>query len=637
MAQPASSPKLVQFGVFELDLQGGELRKSGVKVKLQEQPLKILQLLLEHPGEIVSREDLRTHIWPANTFVEFDQGLYSAMARLRDALGDSSESPRFIETLARRGYRFIAPIVTLDISTEERTGLQGSPAEKLRRHGFLRLAASLLAGLLGGTLLLAAVLVFNIAGARDWMHNRTTPIRSIAVLPLENLSGDPEQEYFADGMTDELITDLAQFSFLRVVSRTSAMYYKRNRKKLPEIAQELNVDAVVEGTVARSGDHVRIRVQLVRALDDRHLWAQTYDREIRDVLSIQRDAAHQIAEQVGITVSELEQPQPHIRRNPLMKPEAYESYLKGRYYFQTGKHEDFAKAETYFQQAIEQDPEAALGYSALADVYILRAYYGPSRKEAESKAKLLANQALRLNPDLADSHLTMAGLAELDWNWAEAETQQRRALELEPNSLLGHRGYSIFLAAMGRFDQAIRETQIALQLDPLSADTRASIGFTYYLAGDFDHGIEQSRKALEIDPSFEDAHANLFYSYIQKGAFDQVLPEFEKYATMLQYPPKSIAEIKQAYQKSGIRGFWLKQIQLSDRGKIPKFDSFEMASIHALLGDHGSALDFLEKAWEEREPKMGFLRVLPELASLRSEPRFQALLQRIALPAQGPS
>ena len=264
---PASSTERVQFGVFELDLQRAELRKQGVKVKLQGQPLKILQVLLETPGQIVTREELRNRIWPANTFVEFDQGLYSAMARLRDALGDSSETPRFIETVARRGYRFIAPL-------SAKAGVEMSQPDAGRaqpRSHFHKFTFSVVVGLLSGGLLLAVTLRFNIAGSREWLWSRTTPIRSIAVLPLENLSGDPEQEYFVDGMTDELITDLAQLANLRVISRTSVMHYKKSSKTLPEIARELNVDAVVEGTVSRSGDHVRIRVQLVRAGDDRHL------------------------------------------------------------------------------------------------------------------------------------------------------------------------------------------------------------------------------------------------------------------------------------------------------------------------------------------------------------------------------
>jgi TolB-like protein/DNA-binding winged helix-turn-helix (wHTH) protein/Tfp pilus assembly protein PilF len=632
MPAPASSTDRVQFGVFELDLQRAELRKQGVKVKLQEQPLKVLQVLLENPGHIVSRDELRTRIWPANTFVEFDQGLYSAMARLRDALGDSSDSPRFIETVARRGYRFIAPTAAIAAGprgeTPQRTTV---PPESPKPVALTWWISSLIAGLLGGALLLLAVLVFNILGAREWLHSRTTPIRSIAVLPLENLSGDPEQEYFADGMTDELITDLAQLADVRVTSRTSVMRYKKSQKSLREIAGELSVDAVVEGTVERSGNRVRIRVQLIRASDDRHLWAQAYERDFQDVLLLQSDAAHEIAEQVGISVVKSHaQPLP-AARNRSMKPEAYESYLRGRFYSRTGKHEDVDKAKAAFQLAIQHDPQAALAYSSLADVYIFETYFGASGKEAAANARAFANKALELNPDLAAPHLTMAGVAEIDWNWAEAEKQYRRALELEPGSSDAHLSYGMYLAAVGRFKQAIPETQIALQLDPVSANTHASSGFTYYLSGEYDRAIEQSKKALEIDPAYEDAHANLLYGYLQKGMYDQAIQEFGKYAGMWRYSPESVAEIEGAYRRAGIQAFWKKEIELNARGRTPTFHNFNLATIYAFLGENAKALEYLEKAWEERDPKMGFIRVLPELRNLHSEPRFQEIAQRMNL------
>ena len=396
MPPSAPSRRLVQFGVFEVDLEAAELRKRGVKVKLQDQPFKVLQLLLERADQIVTREELRARVWPADTFVEFDQGLYSAMARLRDALGDSSESPRFIETVARRGYRFIAPIAESSApETTESPAVAVPPSQNAAR----RYVLSALAGLLGGALLLAIFLGFDIGGAREWLRSRgAPPVRSLAVLPLQNLSSDPEQEYFADGMTDELITDLARLPDLRVISRTSVMRYKKSEKILPEIARELNVDAVVEGTVARLGNRVRIRVQLVRTADDRHLWAQAYEREFQDIFLLQSDAAHEIAEQVGVSVVKSQKPQPASRKPP-MKPEAYEAYLRGLFYSRTGNPDDTQKAKANFQQAIRQDPQAALAYAALADVYIYEtywAYLGASRKEAAANARALASKALEL-------------------------------------------------------------------------------------------------------------------------------------------------------------------------------------------------------------------------------------------------
>jgi len=299
MPPSASTSNIVQFGVFELDLQRVELRKQGVKVKLQEQPLTVLRVLLENPGQIVSRDELRRRVWSANTFVEFDQGLYSAMARLRDVLGDSSDSPRFIETVARRGYRFIAPISMHVVPIPvEITRPAEDDQHDFRRHSLRRWISSVLAGLLGGALLLVIVFTFDVAGVREWLRTRTTPIRSIAVLPLENLSRDPEQEYFADGMTDELITTLAQMGTVRVVSRTSVMRYKKISEPIAQVGRELGVDAVVGGTVERSGNRVRIRVHLIQAATDRHLWAQTYDREFKDALALESEAAGEIVREI---------------------------------------------------------------------------------------------------------------------------------------------------------------------------------------------------------------------------------------------------------------------------------------------------------------------------------------------------
>jgi TolB-like protein/DNA-binding winged helix-turn-helix (wHTH) protein/Tfp pilus assembly protein PilF len=632
MPAPTSSTERVQFGVFELDLTHAELRKSGVKVKLQEQPLKILQILLENPGQIVSREELQKRLWPSNTFVEFDQGLYSAMARLRDALGDSSDSPRFVETVARRGYRFIAAVTHVPTSPIPVVASELRPNGAARKtFTFRRLAANVVAGLVGGALLLAAMLEFDIAGAREWLRTRTTPIRSIAVLPLQNLSGDPEQEYFADGMTDELISDLAQRTNLRVISRTSVMHYKKTSKTLPEIARELQVDGVVEGSVERSGNRVRIRVQLVRAMDDRHLWAQAYEREFRDVLRLQADAAREIAEQVGLSVA-MSSGARQANRGHLMKPEAYENYLKGRYYSRTGKGQDAEIARAYLLKAIQQDPDAAPPYAGLANAYVFEAYFGPQRKEAAKQAHIAATKALRIDPELADAHLAMTSTAELDWQWAEAEKHYRRAVELEPGSPDGHLHFGMFLAALGRFSEAIPETRMALRLDPMSADTHASSGFTFYLTGDFDHAIQHGLTALEIDPNYDDAHAFLFHSYWQKGEYELAVQEFTKFAGMKGFSPESINAINQAYSKGGIKGFWREHLILNAARRIPALDSFDLASVYVALGENSKALDYLHEAYGERDPKMGFLRVLPELRGLQSELQFRELIRQVGLP-----
>ena len=457
-------PKVLQFGVFELDLQRGELRKEGVKVKLQDQPLKVLQFLLENPGQIVTREQLRGHVWPADTFVEFDQGLYSAMARLRDTLGDASENPRFIQTVARRGYKFIAP-VTLPAGE---SSSKISPKTEVSRWPLVhRWISSAFAGLLGGALLLVIVFGFDVAGAREWLYSRTHPVRSLAVLPLENLSGDPEQEYFADGMTDELITTLAQLGSFRVVSRTSVMRFKKVSKPLAQVGQELNVDAVVEGTVERVGSHVRIRVQLIQADTDRHLWAQTYDRELRDTLLLQSEAARDIAQQIQFRLdSDRRPPAPTPRQ---VNPQAYEAYLHGLYFSNKRSAKDFTRAIYYFQQAISIDPSYATAYSGLSNALVGEMFTGTPHRIIREQATSAAMKSIELDPNLPESHDTLGGIREFyEWDWPAAEHEYRRAIELNPNFATAHQDYAIFLALQGRFDQAMAEAQRAQDLEPLS-------------------------------------------------------------------------------------------------------------------------------------------------------------------------
>ncbi|HET9804313.1 MAG TPA: winged helix-turn-helix domain-containing protein, partial [Candidatus Acidoferrum sp.] len=438
---PRSNPsaKIAQFGVFELDLRRGELRKNGVRVKLQDQPLKVLELLLEHRGEVVSRDELRAQIWPANTFVEFDQGLYSAMARLRDALGDSSESPRFIETVARRGYRFIGSVANLGDAKEVNDSEDREKARQWRR-----LAASVVAGLLGGTLLLGVLFGFDVKGSRDWLRRASNPsIHSIAVLPLENLSGDTAEEYFADGMTDELITKLAGLSDLRVVSRTSVMRYKKTSKPLPEIGKELGVDALIEGTVERSGNRVRIRVQLVQASADRHLWAQTYDRELRDALLLESEAARDIVLEIQPSLTAQQQQRLAARQ---VDPEAHEAYLKGLYFSNKRSRPNFERALQYFEQAIARDPSYARAYSGICEALIGELFVGVPREKVRARATWAAEKAVELDPSLPEAHSSLGGIHEFfDWDWRAAEEEYERALALDQNSAAMHQDYAVFL------------------------------------------------------------------------------------------------------------------------------------------------------------------------------------------------
>ena len=624
MPAPASSTERVQFGVFELDLQNAELRKSGVKVKLQEQPLKILQTLLENPGQIVTREELRGRIWPANTFVEFDQGLYNAMARLRDALGDASENPRFIQTVARRGYKFIAP-VTLPAGE---SSSEISPKREVSRWAWAhRWISSVLAGLLGGALLLVVVFGFDVAGAREWLYSRTHPVRSLAVLPLENLSGDPEQEYFADGMTDELITTLAELGNFRVVSRTSVMRFKKVSKPLAQVARELNVDAVVEGTVERVGSRVRIRVQLIHADTDRHLWAQTYDRELRDTLLLQSEAARDIAQQIQLRLdSDRRPPAPTPRQ---VNPQAYEAYLHGLYFSNKRSAKDFTRAINYFQQAISIDPTYAAAYSGLSNALVGELFTGTPHRNVREQATFAAMKSIELDPNLPESHDTLGGIHEFyEWDWSAAEHEYRRAIELNPNFAAAHQDYAIFLSLQGRFDQAMAEAQRAQDLDPLSPFIRTTFCWDLSFAHRFEQAVKKCREALELDPDFSHAHVNLAEIYASLKEGDQAFQEYFKIAALSGKSPSQLAQLQTSFRREGLPGVWrtkLLWLQTEDS------DPYNIAALQARLGDKEQTFTWLQKAYDRHSPFMEEAKQDAAFDNIRSDPRYSLFLHRLKL------
>lgn len=516
--EPPRPTSIVRFGIYEISFQSGELRKAGVKIKVQHQPLKLLEILLEHPGEIVNREELRSRIWPQESFGDFDQAVNVAIAKLRGALGDSAENSRYIETLPRRGYRFIAEVAVVDL-TKPVAGVNGK--HSVDRRPRLRLAWKI-AGL---TLVLVLVIL------TAWMmYPRRGPspeIRSLAVLPLESLSIDPSQDYFADGMTDELITDLSQISALRVISRTSVMPYKRVRRPLPEIARELNVDAVVEGTVLRSGNRVRITAQLIQVPAERHLWAQSYEGDVGDVLTLQSQVAHAVADQIRVSLNPREQAV--LKNKKTVDPEAYEAYLKGRYFWNKRTANGLNTAVAYFHQAIEQDPTYAPAYSGLADSYALMGdwqYAVMTPKEAFPKAKAAAIKALELDSTLGEAHNSLAFVLDgFDWDLDAGGKEFRRAIELNPGYATAHHWYAWHLSLLGRFGEAIAEMRKAESLDPLSLIIHADLAELLVLAHSSDESIQQSRKTIEMDPSFALAHNQLAQAYLQKHMYDEALAE----------------------------------------------------------------------------------------------------------------
>src|SRR5246500_1604837 len=630
------------FGVFELDLRAGELRKHGVRVRLQEQPLQVLATLLEHPGEIVTREELQKKLWPADTFVDFDHGLNKVINKIREALSDSAESPRFVETVSRRGYRFLAEVRPADVAPASSREVPTQPHPAMESHDRADLAGNhatpnhhppLRAWKMWAFALTLLLIAFvGIWKARS--RNRPSPdIRSLAVLPLESLSGDASQDYFADGMTDELITDLGQISALRVISRTSVMAYKRARKPLPQIARELNVDAVVEGTVLRSGDQVRITAQLIEASADKHLWAGSYEGDLRDTLTLQNQVARSIAEQIRISLSPQEQAV--LKSAKVVVPEAYESYLKGRYFWNKRTADSLKAARAYFDQAIEEDPKYAEAYSGLADTYALLGdwqYAVMTPKEALPKAKAAAIKALQLDNALGEAHNSLAFCLDgFDWDFDAAGKEFKRAIELNPGYATAHHWYAWHLSLLGRYDEAIVEMRKAENLDPLSLIINADLAELLVLGHSYDESIQQSRKTIEMDPNFALAHNQLAQAYLQKHMNDEAVAELQKAAQLSGGGPTIMANLARAYAASGKRSEAIKLLNDLEKRSIHGYsNASEIATIYASLGDTDQAMNWLEKAYEERFNPGVLLR--PGFDPLRSDPRFHNLLHLVGLP-----
>jgi TolB-like protein/DNA-binding winged helix-turn-helix (wHTH) protein/Flp pilus assembly protein TadD len=631
----------LRFGVFELDLRSGELLKHGLRVRLQEQPFQVLAMLLEHPGEVITREELQKKLWPADTFVDFDHGLNKAISKIREALSDSAESPRFVETVARRGYRFLADVKVVEDATPHRPELAAPPhpPEEAGARPDLagkpevpkRRVPSLVWKISALTLLL---FVASFAAWKIHSWNRVSPaIRSLAVLPLESLSTDPSQDYFADGMTDELISDLGQISALRVISRTSVMTYKHARKPLPQIARELNVDAVVEGTVLRSGDQVRITAQLIEAASDKHLWSQSYEGELRDTLALQNQVARAIADQIRINLNPQEQAA--LKTVRVVNPVAYESYLKGRYFWNKRTADGLKVALAYFNQAIDEDPAYVQSYSGLADTYALLGdwqYAVMTPKEALPRAKAAATKALEMDSALGEAHNSLAFCLDgFDWNFDSAGKEFRRAIELNPSYATGHHWYAWHLSLLGRYDEAIAEMRKAENLDPLSLIINADLAELLVLAHSYDESIRQSRKTIEMDPNFALAHNQLGQAYLQEHMNEEAVAELQKAVQLSVGSPTSIANLARAYVAVGKRSDAQKLLSdLKKRSSPSSSYAAEISVIYAALGDADQAMNWLEKGYEERFNPGVLLR--PGFDPLRSDPRFESLVRRVGLP-----
>ncbi len=630
MNHPPGAPALVSFGVYRLDLEAGELFRNGRKLKLRGQPFQVLAALLERPGEVVTRDELRAKLWPSGTFVDFDRGLNRAVNEVRDALGDSATNPRFVETLSKRGYRFIAPVQHGEQplpAREEATPPQPVFSSGGRGRSWKFALAALV-------LLAASFTVFRLAGwpsrlARGPAHQA---IQSLAVLPLQNLSGDPTEDYFADGMTDELITELAKLRSLRVISRTSSSRYKGSRKPLAAISQELHVDAVIEGSVVRAGERVRITAQLIRTATDEHIWADSYERSLADVVSIQGQVAQEIARQVHIQLTPLQQGSfRHLR--PL-NPQAHDAYLRGRYFWNLKTEDGLNRGIQYFSQAIATDPAYAQAYAGLADSYIVLGILGfePSNK-VYPEAKTAALKALALDDSLAEAHASLADVLKgYEWNWDAAGREYRRAIDLDPNYSVVHQWNANYLSILGRHAEAIAEAQRARDLDPVSPTINAFVSLTYLRARRYDEAVSEGAKALDFGPRLPLGHWFLGQAYLARADNSLAIDQLRQAVTLSGGSGAYNAALGYAYAAAGSRTEALAVLrEMMNPSRHRYVSPVDIAIVYTGLGDGRSAIEWLEKAYRERTMRLTEL-AMPIFDRLRPDPRFRALAGHIGLP-----
>jgi TolB-like protein/DNA-binding winged helix-turn-helix (wHTH) protein/Flp pilus assembly protein TadD len=621
MQSPRPPTDIVHFGIFQIDLKARELHKAGVKVKLQEQPFRVLALLVDRAGQVVTREELQHKIWPTDAYVAFDQGLNNAIKKVRDALRDSADSPRFIETLARHGYRFVAPVGPAPQRPSEPSQVRFG-SRTLRKAALIGLAsASLLAALAYGTWYASTM--------------RAGPPAAkviLAVLPFDNLSRDPDQEFFSDGLTEEMIAQLGKLNpeRLTVISRGSVAKYKDSRLPANQIGGELHADYLVQGSVRRASDRVRITVQLIQVRDQTDLWAESYDRELKDILTLQDSVSRTIANQIHITLTPGQQTRP---RGGNLDPEAYEAYLKGRYYWNKRTADGLQKALIYFEQAINKDPTYGAAYSGLADCNSGLAWHGfKSPAEALPAANAAALKAIEIDPRSAEAHASLGLVLTHRWDWAEAEAEFKQALQLDPRYANAHHWYGDYLSIMGRHDEALLEARQALVLDPLNLMISTWVGRRYYLAHKYEAAIEQGRNTVELDASFAAAHLLLGEDYVQVGEHEQGLTELQTAANLSGNSPLYLAQVAVAQASAGRKPEALQIVaQLQTISSTRYVSPYGLAQIFAALSDKDQTFKWLQIAYDDRAVWMSYLAVDPVFDSFRSDQRFQDLLRRVRL------
>ena len=635
-----------EFGCFRLNPADRLLRRDGEIVALTPKCFDILWKLVEERGHLVEKDELMKAIWP-DSFVE-EGNLTQNISLLRRALGENSEQPQYIETVPRHGYRFVAEVREVqerepepiplervkshsdagEKETKRTTAIQEEPevpSQPAVAHGRKILRLTTVAIALAGSVL-AAVVFLNRGKFRQ------PAIKSLAVLPLQNLSSDPEQEYFADGMTDALIGGLSKIGALRVISRTSVMRYKSTQKTLPEIGRELKVDAVIEGTVLRSGDRVRIRAQLIDAATDEHLWSANFEYDLRDILALQSEVAQTVVREIQIKVTPEEQAR--LKSASRVNRSAYLNYLRGRYGRNKITEEQLKRAIRYFQSAIEEDPAYAAAHAGLADCYnqLIAIGVGYPPTEFRPRALAAARKALNLDDSLADAHATLANILHYNCEWVAAEKEFKRAIELNPNDSAAHRWYSQYFASKGQMQAALNEIDQALELDPLSAIAGTMKGWILEFSRDYERAIHQHRSVLELEPNFVFALWFLGRSYTYCSMFDKGIETLERVVALSGKSPGILGSLGEAYAMSGRRTEAQKLLgELIELSKQRYITPASVVPIYVALGDNDQAFHWLEKAYQERSTLLAHIKVYRFLDPLRSDPRFADLLRRVGL------
>ncbi len=641
MAQPVPIRCRVQFGPFTADLRTGELLKHGIHLRLQDRPFAILAMLLEQPGKVVTREEMKARLWPDGTFVDFDNNISSAIGKLRAALGDSAAEPRYIETVGR-GYRFTAEVSLVAAPAEPVTEFAETADKRSARQASYRPPAAsgwwsrkwLQIGGIAALLAIAGgVAIFQ------WSRSRTTspsaPRRMmLAVLPFANLTGDPGQEYFSDGLTEEMITQLGSLDArqLGVIARTSVMRYKNSHASLPQIGAELGIDYLLEGSVRREGGRVRITAQLINVRDQTHVWAREYDREPKDLLAVQTEIAQEIGDEIKLSLGEDQVKRPAAP--PSMSPqqvEAYDLYLKGQYFFAKRQPPDLQKAVDLFEQATAIDPNYAPAWATLADCYaLLPDYEAVPQSEFIGKARAAALRALKLDDKLPEAHTALGLIVQnYDWDWQAAEKEFRRAIQLNPNYVTAHHWYAEHLMWRGRFQEAFDENAKAQQLDPLSLIVAADRGVIYHYTHQYDAAIRQFRRVLDLDPDFPRAHM-IRFAYVEKGMFPEALASVARVRALSQ--PWAWADLAYIEGRAGNLTEARRAVgELQRMSREKQVDQALFVRAYVGVGDNQQALASLEKAYAEHSDVLTGLKVDPIYDPLRGDVRFQRVLQQVGL------